>query len=425
MFYMKQTMYVYRFLVFLSIPYAMVRILKKSRKDKNYLCCLAERFGKYNLSSSDSIWVHACSVGEVIAASKIIDELVSHNPKQDILITVLTPTGKDKVKQLYSNQDKVICVYLPYDISFAIKKLLQSFKPKILVLLETEIWPNLISICQNKKIPVLLANARLSKKSCRNYTYAYKFFNKIIGKIDVIATQYETDAKRFRFLGAKKSQVRNLGSVKYDLAQITKEHSNRVLHGQKFKNTLIAVSTHHNEEEIIIRAFIKIKQKIADAKLILVPRHSYRSKKIAQDLQKNSIKFCRHSKIVDNQNNYDALLVDEMGMLKKLYEFADIAFIGGSLIEHGGQNPIEAAGHGLPLLMGPSRYNFDYITKSLKKDSAIINVNNADDIYKNCYDLLQNSNYKERMGAAAKQNVMSQKGSSIKYVELIKKIISA
>ncbi|MBT4884635.1 MAG: 3-deoxy-D-manno-octulosonic acid transferase [Legionellales bacterium] len=378
-------------------------------------------------TSCYKFWVHAVSVGEVVAASAIIDRCLAQYPDDKIIITVMTPTGRQRAHDLYADNDAVICAYLPYDIRFAIMKFLRHFNPKILIIMETEIWPTLLQVVSEKNIAIMLANARLSARSCRSYARVRVFSRQVLSHISCIAAQSKQDAKRFAFLqgGAQKNIV-ILGSVKYDLAlkQLGAISPISPITAIKGEKTFIAVSTHPGEEEQIFLAFKNIKVKHVKARLILAPRHSYR----AESLMKMSgasygFRSELYSKLSSNNTEYDVILVDKMGVISSLLNMANVVFVGGSLVAKGGQNPLEPAAHSLPIIMGPSRYNFNAVTCSMAGDGGLFLVESAADITLLVNDFFENPQQAKLAGEAAYNNVMKYLGATDRHMHYIKELV--
>ena len=416
---------IYRAVCFLMLPFIFFRLLFKSRSDKNYLYNWSERFGFYGVDSGDyRFWVHAVSVGEVVAASAIIDGCLAQYPNDKIIITVMTPTGRQRAQRLYADNDSVVCAYLPYDVSFSIVKFIRHFNPKILIIMETELWPTLLRVVGKKNIPIMLANARLSAKSCRGYARLRSFSRQVLTGISYIAAQSRQDARRFAFLqGGEKKNIVTLGSVKYDLAlkKLGAVAPDARVEGEK---NFIALSTHPGEEEQIFLAFKNIKAKHAMARLILAPRHSYRAESL-MEISKSSYGFRSeyYSKLSNNCSGLDVVLVDKMGVIASLLKMAHVAFVGGSLIDKGGQNPIEPAAYSLPIIMGPSRYNFNEVTRHMSEDGGLFMAEGSADIASMVNDFFDNPQQARLSGEASYNNVMKYLGATDKHMQYIKKLV--
>ncbi|MEE3003258.1 MAG: 3-deoxy-D-manno-octulosonic acid transferase [Pseudomonadota bacterium] len=418
---------IYNFFLILFLPSLFLRLTIKARTDTDYLRGWLQRLGIYNLDKVDvqnSLWFHAVSVGEVVAASSLIDECLKLFPDYNIVITVSTPTGKKRANNFYSKNNQVVVVYLPYDLDLFIKRFLDIFKPKIAIVLETEIWPNMLRVASRKKIPIILANARLSKKSCRSYARIKKFTAEVMSNLSLIGAQSRQDLKRFNFLSENNSpKILTLGNIKYDFAKkITMQKT--LIEYTSLENRLVimAASTHPGEEEIILNVYRNLKPKFSNLVLICAPRHSFRSKSLFEHNKANfpEIRSTLYSDYIKSKADADVIFIDEMGVMLDLYRASDVVFVGGSFIEHGGKNPIEPAALQKAILMGPSRYNFSFVTRQLIKCGGLLPVNNHIELQDKIIALLESKPMREKMGKAAIENVISLSGATHKHLEFIK-----
>jgi 3-deoxy-D-manno-octulosonic-acid transferase len=412
-------LYLYSVLIVLMLPFFFVRLALKSKEHSGYWNFWLERLGFFSKGSHHSIWVHAVSVGEVVVAIELINKLLQDFPKEKIIVTVMTPTGRDRVNITYKDNARVSCCYLPYDISLSINNFIKKFKPKALIIIETEIWPMLLHTVGLAKIPVVLVNARMSQKSCRGYARFFPLIKKALSNVSLIISQYNTDKKRFRFLsGDRSKEIITAGSIKYDF---TPEVVNiERLHD---KIVLMASCIHPGEEEYIFYAYKLLRKNNPGLQLIVAPRHIHNCEKfILSFTQVNpAINPALYSEC-DGKFS-DVMFVDKMGVLASCYKQSDIVFIGGSFVSKGGQNPLEAASYSKPILMGPSRYNFSTITKKLEQDNALISVSDSLSLQKEVAKLIADKDYCINVGKVAFDHVMNNKGALELNIKHIKKIL--
>ena len=379
---------IYTFLLYLLLPFTPLKLLWRSRKQPEYLKHWAERFGFYKtLVNKPVIWLHCVSVGETRAASLLVKLLQTEFPAHQVLLTHTTPTGRAASEQLFG--DSVQRVYLPYDTPGAVNRFLQHFNPNIGMLMETELWFNLIHACKVKNIPLLLVNARLSEKSVAGYTKLGKLVQEGLQDLTAIGAQTIEDSQRLQTLGAKNISV--MGNIKFevippDTALSAGQQLRAALKAQS-RPVFLAASTRAennvNEESIIIEA---VKQaNIPDLLTIIVPRHPQRFDTVAELLKKNKLSFVRRSALATSRSftgtNSEAdiayMLGDTMGEMFTYYAACDVAFIGGSLLPLGGQNLIEALAMDKPVLIGPHTFNFTQVSKSAIEAGAAHRVQDS------------------------------------------------
>ena len=366
----------YNFVLIIIFPLIFFRSLYKSLKFGENPKRIMEKFS-INLGKKGSkpiILIHAVSVGEVLASRKFVKEIKNRFPNHQILITCTTQTGSMTIKRLYG--DSVLHQYMPFDLKFCIKRFLKNWKPEITFILETEIWPNLINSLHEQKRRVFLVNGRMSEKSFKRYKLVLPILDKVFSKLDFTICQGAKDKKRFIELGVNKDKIKKDYSFKFDSLSISNETNN---FEDKEKKLIICASTHDPEEKILVKAFAMLNHE--NAILVLVPRHPERASKIVRDLKKtgmNPALFSRNNLKIDFSNTIN--LIDEIGYLENLYSQADIAFIGGSLIPHGGQNFLEALKFSLPISSGESFYNFQEIAEDLIKLNILKVGNSAEEL---------------------------------------------
>lgn len=395
---------IYTLLLYLIQPFVWLKLLWRSRKAPAYRQRWLERYGFCkNKVKPNGILVHAVSVGETIAAIPLIKALQQKYPQLPITVTTMTPTGSERVKTLL--KDSVSHVYLPYDLPGAIKRFLKTTKPKIVIIMETELWPNLISQCYKQKIPLIIANARLSERSAARYGKLGKAVKQLFSKISMVAAQNQHDGERFVSLGLPTDHLAITGSIKFDI-NLSNEQRQKInqlkQQWQLNRPVLIAASTHNGEDEIILTAFKKLLLKHANLLLILVPRHPERFKTVEKLISDSGFNYLKRSTNQIPTEQTQIVLGDTMGELLELYAMADIAFVGGSLVKQGGHNPLEPALHHIAIITGEYFFNFQVICEQLiEAQGMIVCTNSADDLYSSIDCLLNDNSSRNQLGENA------------------------
>lgn len=373
----------YTLLFHLGLPLVALRLAWRAWHAPAYARRIGERFA-FGLPPirPGGIWVHAVSVGESIAAAPMVRALLERHPDLPITITCMTPTGSERIRALFG--DRVQHCYLPYDLPWAASRFLDRVRPKLAVIMETELWPNHIHQCARRGIPVVLANARLSERSARGYARFGKLTAPMLAELSWIAVQTGAEAERFRALGARPECVGVTGSIKYDLhidpALVQRAAELRAQWAAAARPVWIAASTHAGEDEIMLAAHKSLLVQRPDALLILVPRHPERFGPVFELCRREGLATVRRSTGAP-VTAADAVLVgDTMGELLFLYALADIAFVGGSLVPNGGHNLLEPAALGKPVLSGPHLFNFLEIAAQLRDAGALAEVADADEL---------------------------------------------
>ena len=410
--------FLYTALLYLALPFMPLKLLWRGIKQPAYYQHWGERFGFYKTPVvKPLIWLHCVSVGETRAAAPLITALLNAYPKHHILLTHTTPTGRDASEQLFGN--RVQRVYLPYDVPFAVNRFLNHFKPAIGLLMETELWFNLMASCRTKKIPLLLINARLSEKSAKGYAKLGRLVRDGLNSLSAIAAQTEADAARLQSLGARDVSVS--GNLKFDV----KPPADSIEKGLQLRQFLsasgnvrtvfLAASTRDGEEALILQAVKEV-----DILTVIVPRHPQRFNEVEALLKSQQIQYIRRSWIVEPiDSTIKVVLGDSMGELFTYYAACDFTFIGGSLLKFGGQNLIEAASMGKPILIGKYTYNFADASKSAIKIGAAIQVKTVDDLREKIQYLQHNVAKREKMQAAALRYSQASTGASQRVLQLI------
>ena len=393
--------YFYSLILYLLAPLIFLHLIVRGFKSREYWYRWRERLGFIpKINQKNIIWVHAVSVGEVMAAIPLIKNLQKSFRGRTILVTTTTPTGSEQVLNSFGSSVKHF--YIPYDFNGSINRFMKCINPAILILMETELWPNTINYCTQKKIPVVLANARMSLKSYRTYRSFSFLTSPMFAMITLVCAQYEDDLKRFEALGVSRGQMIRTGNIKFDVIIEKKDRENAAVIREQLdkKTVLIASSTHDGEDKIVLEIFRNLRRKFSMLVLILVPRHPERFESVSNMLNRSGFSIKRRS--VDKQfSDADVILGDTMGELKSLYGVSDIAFIGGSFIKTGGHNPIEAAIWEIPVLVGPHTFNFSSVNKILEESGGLKTCASQNSLEIEISKLLNDPAYKNKSGRAA------------------------
>jgi 3-deoxy-D-manno-octulosonic-acid transferase len=417
--------YFYSFLLYLAMPFIFLKLWWRSRRLPAYKERWSERLGVYPFKLDQCIWVHTVSMGETIAAAPLIKNLIARYSAIPVLVTTMTPTGSEQVKKLFG--DTVKHVYLPYDMPDAVTRFLDTMHPQVGVIMETEMWPNLLAACKQKQIPVCLVNARLSEKSAHGYGRIASITKEMLENISVIAAHGEKDAERFIQLGAAKEKVVVTGNIKFDLTlpddlQAKSDVLREALGKDRF--VWIAASTHEGEEEIILAAHKALRTKNPQALLILVPRHPDRFNAIAS-LSEQTFQTARRSSKQACLPETAVYLGDTMGELMVMYGAADVAFVGGSLIPRGGHNMLEPGALGKPILTGPHLFNFKEISELFVVANAMTLVKDADSLARELELLAGDVSKRSQVGERAKAVVSENRGALEKQLGVISRMMGA
>ena len=411
---------IYTFLFYLLIPIILLRLLWRGVRAPAYWQRWSERFGFFpKLPNQPCIWVHAVSMGEVQAAVPLIQALQVRFSKQSILVTTMTPTGSRRVREVFG--DSVWHVYLPYDLPGSLARFLARTQPRLLILMETELWPNLLYACQQRTIPVILANARLSAGSAAGYQRIRGLVGKMLTGVSVVAAQTKVDAARFIDLGVPLTKIQVTGSIKFD-SRLPANFSEQAvaLRSQWGVNRAvwIAASTHEGEEEIVLDAFSNLKQTFCDLLLLLVPRHPERFNRVANLCRRQGFIVARRSK-GDINVNTDIYLGDTMGELPLLYAACDVAFVGGSLVPIGGHNLLEPAAVGLPVIMGPHVFECAEICRQLLEAQAAKQVEDGVQLANIVKMYLNDTTYCQQTGENGRKFVRKNQGALVRLLKII------
>ncbi|GLS92621.1 3-deoxy-D-manno-octulosonic acid transferase [Psychromonas marina] len=415
----------YSILLFIIAPFFLYGLYKSKPNKPKFGSRWKEHFGvipQLKESKDAPIWIHAVSVGELLAVIPLIKKLKADNPAQSIVITTTTSTGAAEADKL---DDLVEHRYMPLDFSFAIKRFIKTIKPKTLFIMETELWPNTLACCQQKNIPIAVINARLSQRSANRYKKFPAVFNILLKNINLVLAQTEQDAQRFIDLGMKPEQVNVTGSIKFDISVSQQQTQQAATLRHSFdqnREVWIAASTHKGEDEQIIAAHQQLLLEKPNALLILVPRHPERFLSVKTLSENSGLSVVTRSSQQPIENSTQLYLGDSMGEMMVLLGVADICFIAGSLIgdKVGGHNLLEAAALKKPILNGPSYFNFKQITEQLVKLNACTICQNSNEISANLLKLFNDANLRQQQGKAALDFVLQNQGALNKTALTIK-----
>lgn len=380
---------------------------------------LREKFGLFGpVATEETVWVHAVSVGEVMATLPLLERL-KERFSANIVLSTITDTGQKVAAERVPEGTKV--VYLPFDITFILSAVLKRIKPKILIIIETELWPNMLRVFKKRGIPIVLLNGRISERSFRGYKKISFFMKKSLSNVDIFGMQSELDATRIKSLGVDEDRVMVLGNFKFD----TRPPSEIPQWTKKIKGpTIIAGSTHEGEEEFIISVYKKLKEEFSDLNLIVAPRHPQRFKEVEELLRSKGIPFLKRSELSTSSLEKGVIiLLDSIGELSSIYCISDIAIIGKSFRGYGGQNPLEPAYWGKPILCGPHMENFPFI-KDFYSEGAAIEVN-EEELYLKLKELISSPERANEMGLKAQKLYRRHAGAVEKAVEILTRYISA
>ena len=409
--------------MYLIFPLIIVRLLWLSLHEPEYRQRWRERIGlPGNLENfSACIWVHAVSVGEVQAAKPLVDALLAQDPGRKILITTLTPTGAARVRQCFGAL--VRHLYMPYDLPVSVRSLIRRIKPRLLIVMETELWPNLFHYCRAENIPIVWANARMSEKSANGYRWLPSLTHATLSDLSMIIAQGQADAERLIALGADGAKVFVTGNLKFDMDiphNLTEQAQALKQYFSTERPIWIAASTHEGEENIVLDAYQTVLQQYAQCLLVIAPRHPKRAAVIASLCKKRNFRVLRKSEEKPCGDQIQIFILDSFGELPRYYATADMAFVGGSLVKVGGHNLLEPAGLGLPVIMGPHVFNFKEISQLLLDGGAAWQVDNASELADVIIRLLKDKALQQRAGNAGENIILKHRGNTNRVLKLIK-----
>lgn len=407
----------------IALPFVIFRLWWVGRKNPDGFVHWQERLGYVASSPEPVIWVHAVSVGETIAAAPLVRALLRRNPDIPILMTAMTATGSARAKALFGN--KVLYAFSPYDTPGAVRRFVDRVQPRALVIMETELWPNMIALSDRRKVPIFLINARLSERSAKKYKRVASSVRPLLQSIRWIAAQAGEDANRFLSLGATPSSVSVTGSIKFDVEISEQVRAEALALREKLgadRPVWIAASTHEGEDRQVLEAHQAILARHPGARMVIVPRHPERFSAVAALVTSMGLSIARRS--VQRESEGDGVvpdcevyLGDTMGELLMLYGVSDVAFVGGSLIERGGHNPLEPAAWGLPVLSGPHIFNFETIYNQLSTGHGFCVTPSAQVLAERVSELFEDREAASRTGQNALAVVNANRGALERVVD--------
>ena len=414
-------LFYYSIILYLVQPIIVLRLFWRSLKNPAHRDRFIQRYGFVSNIPEGCIWIHAVSVGETIASEVMVKRLQQQYPKLGLLITSTTTTGSAQVKKSFG--DSVYQAYVPYDLPGSVARFIAKVKPLQCIIMETELWPNLINGCAKNNVPVVIANARLSEKSKRGYERFGAITKPMLQKISCVAVQTDIEKQRFTDLGLRPEQIEVCGSIKYDIA-LTETVAGQAEQWReqwqlKDRPVWIGASTHKGEDEILLQAHQALLAQFNNALLILVPRHPERFESVYKLCQNTDLTVARRSNNETVTDDCQVLLADTMGELMALYGVGNVAFIGGSLVANGGHNMLEAAVWGLPILSGPSVFNFTEIAERFITAGAMKTTASTTEISAQLVTLFSDVDYAKKMGDAAAQLQNSNRGALDKLLTVV------
>jgi 3-deoxy-D-manno-octulosonic-acid transferase len=416
---------VYGILTRVAAPAVFAATLIRAAKEPAYRAHLTERFGLGRRAAAPSLWLHAVSVGEVAAAAALVRALHASHPGMPFVLTTATPTGRAQAAALFGADVDVR--FLPYDTAGSVRRFLARIRPRVAIIMETELWPNLLHECRRRGVPVLFASARLAARSVPRYRRFGTLFSTAL-RDAWVAAQSSVDAERFIALGADPARTRVIGNLKFDM-QLGEAVAGR---GRELRRGYLgarpvwtAGSTHEGEEDFVLDAHTTLKRSVADALLVLAPRHPQRFDGIAALLERRGLIFDRRSRSGTVRSEAQVLLLDTMGELTAFYAAADVAFVGGSLVPVGGHNLLEPAALGVPVITGPHTQNGPEIARLLIEAGGALEVADAGALAAAAARLLADPVLRGRMGESARRCVEAHRGSLARLLALIEPLLTA
>lgn len=413
----------YSLVFYLLMPFILLRMLWRSRRAPAYRRRLGERFGVF-VPPADGrpvIWVHAVSVGETLAAAPLVEVLLERYPEHRLAVTTTTPTGSGRVRALFG--DRVFHVYAPWDLPFAVRRFLAGLRPELLLVMETELWPNTLHYTARAGCRVLLANARLSARSAAGYARLGGLARQMLGHLDCVACQAREDGERFVALGLPRDRLEVTGSIKFDLElgpALRRDAAElREALGADWRPVVVAASTHPGEDEQVLAAFADLRRDLGDCLLVLVPRHPERFDAVFRLCRDAGWRVARRSTGDAPGPEADVLLGDTMGELLLMLGSASVAVIGGSLVEHGGHNALEAAAWGVPVVTGPHMFNFEEVSQLLVAAGAMERLAEPARLGACLSRLLADEPRRRAMGEAGKRVVAENRGARERLLALV------
>ena len=417
--------WLYTLLLFLAMPLVLLHLVLRGLRNPAYLRRWPERFGVFDAPAQQGgIVIHAVSVGEVNAASALIRSLARTYPDRPLCVTTFTPTGSDRVRDLFS--DEVFHVYAPFDTPGSVKRFFSRVRPGLLIVMETEIWPNLYVEASRRDIPVMIANARISEHSFGGYRRLRRMTAFALSHASRIAAQSDMDAYRLTEIGADPARLEVTGNLKFDVSLSTSliDEGKAIRHEWGVERmVLLAGSTHEGDEAVIFPAFTTLLQSFPTALLVLAPRHPERFTRVAQQARAAGLGVSLRSEGMSCPASSSCFIIDTMGELQRLYAACDVAFVGGSLERIGGHNVLEPAALSKPVLVGPHTFNFEDITAQLVSTHAALRVYDANGLAETSARLFKDPELRGRMGQAGRDLVKSGQGALARTLQIVEELL--
>jgi 3-deoxy-D-manno-octulosonic-acid transferase len=419
--------FLYRLALYLATPVVSAMLLWRGLRDRSYWHHFSERFGFGAHLAPHGVWLHAVSVGEVQACAPLVGALYQRHPGVPLTVTTFTPTGAARARALFGHLAEVR--FVPYDLPGAVRRFFARVEPRLAVIFETELWPNLYRECAQRRIPLVLASARVSARSASRYRRLGKLFRDTLAQAAVVAAQGAADAERFRVLGADPASTHVTGNIKFDFelppdiaargARLREQYG-------RDRPLWVAGSTHGGiEEQAVLGAHRSVRVTHPAALLVLAPRHPPRFTEVAQALRQSGVRFARRSQAAQGaaDGECEVLLLDSLGELLDFYAAADVAFVGGSLAPIGGHNLLEPAALGVPILTGPYNFNSEEIARLLIARGAAEVVRDGAELAARLRALLGDAAARARMGAQGRASVDGNRGALAKLLGLIEPLL--
>jgi len=416
--------FLYIVIAYLLAPVVVGALALRGFRDRSHFQGFSQRFGLGARVSEPSIWVHAVSVGEVQAAAPLVNALLERFPHVPLVLTTVTPTGRARAQALF--KQRVDVRYVPIDLPGSVRRFFARVRPRLAVILETEIWPNLYNRCGRLNVPLVMASARISPRSVNRYRRLVGLFRDALSHGIFIAAQSAEDAERFRSIGASPARTHVIGNIKFDFGYPPdieqRGHELRQLLGAQ-RPVWVAGSTHAKEEDVLLDAHALIRRRFPEALLVMVPRHPPRFGDVADAMKQRGIPFVTRTSGASPSPETQVFLLDTLGELPPFYAAGDVAFVGGSLVAVGGHNLLEPAALSQPIVAGPNNFNSADIAKLLVERGAVRIVHDASELATVVGDLLNDPAARTRMGAAGRQAVDQNRGAVDRLMAFIKPLL--
>jgi 3-deoxy-D-manno-octulosonic-acid transferase len=417
--------FLYLLAVYLTAPIISAVLLWRGIRDRSYWHNFSQRFGLGPRATPHGVWLHAVSVGEVQACAPLVVALARGHPQLPLTVTTFTPTGAARARALIGHLAAVR--YVPFDLPGAVRRFLGRVEPRLAIIFETELWPNLYRECRRRRVPLVLASARLSARSLGRYQRLGALFTDAVSTASIVAAQGEGDAARFRALGAAPDSTHVTGNLKFDfeLPEGLAERGRRLRTEYASGRPMwVAGSTHEGEEAAVLEAHRQVRARHADALVAIAPRHPARFAQVAQQLAQAGVAFVRRSDGGGaHGTDAEVLLLDSLGELLEFYAAADVAFVGGSLAPVGGHNLLEPAALGVPALTGPHTFNGPEVAQLLISRGAVRVVQNPHELGAAVSSLLADRHERERMGSLGRGSVEASRGALGRLLGLIEPLL--